>query len=291
MWPPTNAVNPTGMMYGLSTAPKGPDGEYIVDNYLGSGYRIVAIATEFPDGDQSHRHEYIPWTFGTAMQTWGTGSGPWMVKYHNVSQVFWRLVELYTPAAVLTFSRDKSDIVWAFETLVRNNSNGFTDGPLGKGDRWKSSVGEFPYVGGAEDDPAAAPGRPNAGRPPILNSPPDTNIDASTGPGGASSQRGVQADSRTLIRNVASALGAAFPTTVLRTAELDDMGIYPDNFVSAYVGYHAVWYQSFKPSTCKFAFHTHVGYELPLNVCQRALCIQLATTITALGGTVALPCP
>ena len=56
-------------------------------------------------------------------------------------------------------------------------------------------------------------------------------------------------------------------------------------------GYHAVWYQNYKPSTCKYGFHTHVGYALSLDVCKRALCIQLVTTIKELGGNPTKPCP
>lgn len=53
----------------------GPDGEFIIENYKGSGCRIVAIATLFPDGDQFGRHEYIPWQSGDEPQEWGTGTG------------------------------------------------------------------------------------------------------------------------------------------------------------------------------------------------------------------------
>ena len=47
-WPPTNIERPDGMLRQFRSMTKGQLGEYIIDNYEGSHYRIVTLATEFP---------------------------------------------------------------------------------------------------------------------------------------------------------------------------------------------------------------------------------------------------
>jgi hypothetical protein len=259
------------MMYGLTGGERGPDGEYIVNNYFGSEYRVVIIATEFPGGDP----EYRP---GVNV-AWGPGVGPWVVKYREVAETFWRLVERYQPVSLQTFTRDSNGIKWLFETAVRNNAN------VPANRRWSEAFGQYPFVGGDiisdPPDPASAPGRPNEGRSPIGSDPPDTTFPACVADLGLTGVRQVSNDTKTLITTISNALRAAFPSSVL-VPEESTMGNPPDNFVSAYVGYLAVWYQAYAPQTCRFAFHTHVQYGLSLEVCQRALCVQLATTIIAL---------
>jgi hypothetical protein len=234
----------------------------------------------------ARHHAYDP----AEDQTWGTGTGNWPVKYHEVSTTFWKLVERHDPVAILTFTRDAWSFEWLFELGVRNNKNALSDGPPPfRGDKWKSAAGQWPYIGGAANDPAKAAGRPNQPNAPIPNNPPDTTIAACTSDADTNGKRSISVGSAALVTQIKADLLAAFPMGPLVTGD-SEMGNYPDNYVSSFVGYHAVWYQSFKPTKCLYAFHTHVGYKLSLADCKKAFCIQLVATIKKLGGTVTQPC-
>ncbi|MDX2065852.1 MAG: hypothetical protein SFX74_08940, partial [Fimbriimonadaceae bacterium] len=167
---------------------------------------------------------------------------------------------------------------WEFETAVRNNQN------LGPNNRWalldygSSGSSGLPFIGGEPADPARAPGRPNAGRSPFPPYPPDCSITASTESRPNDGRRFINAASEQLKDIITMRLTARFVPSELRPTT-SEMGLHPDDFVSSYVGYLAVWYQTSRSIICKIAFHTHVCFGISLGVCQEAFKIQLDETI------------
>ncbi|MDX2064426.1 MAG: hypothetical protein SFX74_01655 [Fimbriimonadaceae bacterium] len=246
----------------------------MIANYNGTGCRIVIMATTF----DAALGNYNPGddTF------WGPGLGAWPVRYRPVATTFWRLVDRYTPTAVLTFTRSGPGQAWEFETAVRNNQN------LGPNNRWalldngSSGSSGLPFIGGEPADPARAPGRPNAGLYPAYPFPPDLTYYVSTEERPDEGVLAINPESLSLQRAIKFALINAFPQGIVPAES--QMGISPDNFVSAYVGYLAVWYQRSRPSTCRIAFHTHVCFGITLPICKEAFRLQLQLTIERLNS-------
>ncbi|HUY88540.1 MAG TPA: galactosyltransferase-related protein, partial [Pirellulales bacterium] len=251
-WPPTNSEQPNGMLNQFKSAAIGTLGEYIIDNYDNTGYGIVTIATEFPG-----KGNYVP----GQDKNWGGGAGAWQVDYPLTSDTFWKLMKKYTPIAVMTTSRRKKEKTWLLEIGSTN---------LKRSD-WEVSPpwnqGRPPYIGGSATDPAKLMG-PNAGHGPVDGEPPDaTEV--------AGFEREASAATKGLQTTIKAALAAKFAA-----ADLDPQiatvvqGTAPDNYVSAYAGYHAVWYDAWKDS-CKAGWHTHVDYDITLANATKAIKIQL----------------
>src|SRR5690606_13124096 len=96
-WPPTNIEQPDGMLNQFKSTKRGTLGEYIIDDYEDTGYTIVTIATEFPG-----QGGYTP----GVNKDWKGGMGFWQVDYLLTSYTFWKLMDKYTPIAVMTTSRN-----------------------------------------------------------------------------------------------------------------------------------------------------------------------------------------
>ncbi|MBS1703276.1 MAG: hypothetical protein JST12_16550 [Armatimonadetes bacterium] len=265
-------MNPDGLLKALATSAtkRGSLGEYITENYNNSGYTVVALGTEFPCGDQNGGHTYIPWVSG-AFQSWGDGIGPWVVEYHTTSVNFWNLVQLYNPVAVMTFSRSNNDNDWILEKIVSNLPH----------NSWSTDfASKQPDIGGDCSDPAKMATRPNAPNNPITNNPPDTTTSAFVASGNPTGTRTVPAAVFTLQQSIATALTTQFPGGQVVPVTGHQMGVDPgDQYVSAYTGYLATWYQSAYSASCKAGFHTHVGFAITLANAQAAFATQLTTLI------------
>lgn len=293
MWPPTNAGQNQGMLYWLATLPGAygrlgsPWHETTVPNFLGSGFTVVVIAAEFPDGDQFFNDEYYAGT----EQNWGTGVGAWSVVYKQVSETFWDVVDHYEPDAILSFTRSLNNKNWELENVVRNNSwNRWWEQSFSKSNGAFAGTSGKPFVGGEFDDPATLVSRPNHGLDPKTGYPPDATLDATDNDTSTAGIRVVSLPTIVLMAQIKQTLELSFNSSQLNVI-YSQMGNAPDNFVSAFVGYQSVWYSGLTSNDCNIGFHTHVGYNLPLSTCRRALCAQLTQTVIALGGIPNQPCP
>jgi hypothetical protein len=194
---------------------------------------------------------------------WGTGAGDWQVLYHKTSSMFWNLVEAHNPVAIMTFSRGYAPpstlATWLLEKGATNLPNA----------TWiLDDNNNRPYVGGGLDDFAAQAGRPNASHSPTSGNPPDTTL--------------TENDARLVVSGVLDAIQTAVSATdvVTCTIDSDNMGINTgDQFVSAYIGYHGVWYQQFVDN-CQVAFHTHVATNICTDNALTAFRAQLNALIT-----------
>lgn len=239
------------MLNQFKSGASGPLGEYIIDDYNGTGYRIVTIATKFPD-----KGNYV----SGQNKDWGGGAGSWQVDYPLTSSTFWNLMKVYTPIAAMTTSRRENAKTWLLEIGSTNL----------KRDDWGLlawNVGRRPYIGGSNADPAQALG-PNAGHGPKPGYPPDATENAGF-------PRKISAAVKTLQTRIKKALNEEFTPNQL-VADMAEVvqGTAPDNYVSAYAGYHAVWYDAWKDS-CKAGWHTHVDYNITLANAAKAIKIQL----------------
>jgi hypothetical protein len=233
---------------------------------------VVLIATTFTG-------TYTPGT-DTA---WGIGGGQWTVNYQQVSTTFWPLTKFYAPVAVLTFSRWLGTNEWVFETVARNDIQADWD------NQPPYEYAGTPYAGGDPNDPAHLNGGPNSNGGSVTDNPPDRNYPAYSGTDTANNVRPMSSMSDTLMAIVTrNILAANIGVSPVQGDTAGTLG--GNNFVSAFVAYHAIWYQSFAFQSCQIGFHTHVGYSLTLAQCQEALCIQLQAAINLLGGSVTQPC-
>jgi hypothetical protein len=257
VWPPTNIASPDGIL-----APWAPR----VENYLGTGYDVVAVATEFPAGPLG--------TTGVGDRTrpyWGAGTGDITVDYRHTSQRFWRLVAEHKPVAIMSFSRNTPDRQWVLELGALN---------LPQAD-WKTEItyvdadgeprlGLFPepFAGGGKQDYS-----PFRGGGVADGLPPDCSVPAGFG------------RESTLPRDqISSALRVAFsPSQIEPVIGENFTRVGP--FVSGYMAYHVSWHAALSTETahpCLAAGHTHVGIDVDVADGRRAVEIQLETLITYL---------
>ena len=252
-WPPTNIEIPNGMLKQFKSNKKGALGEFIIDNYKGTGYRIVTIATTFPDGEVNG--------------SWGRGKeeGKWTVDYPDTSTAFWSLMKKYEPKAVMTTSRNAANKKWVLEIGAKNLAR----------DDWALlpwNVGRKPFIGGGAGDPASAAGLPNAGRTPKQGHPPDATRDAGTVVPVSAATTAVQ-------NAVIAKLNAEFNQNQLEAVkDPAAQGVAPDDYVSAFAGYHAVWYDAWS-SKCKVGWHTHVDGNITVANATEAMKLQLEELI------------
>lgn len=249
------------MLNQFKSAKKGALGEYIIENYKGTGYRIVTIATEFPDTEEPD---------------WGRGVGSWTVDYPDTSATFWSLMKKYKPIAVMTTSRNKATKKWVLEIGAKNLPQdewyvGFT---------W--NMGRPPHIGGAMGDPAKAPGLPNAGLEPKEDggNPPDATRDQDTQE--SDTGRDVTADVSDIQDLIIAKLNGEEdgfdPDDLFAEKDIDYQGIGNDSYVSAFTGYHAVWYDHWSKS-CKAGWHTHVDSGITTPNASKAIKLQLEVLI------------
>ena len=250
-----NIETPVGMLNQFKPATVGALGEYIVDNYNNTVYKLVTIASTFP---------------GKVEPNWGRGTGKWKVDYLDTSTTFWSLMKTYTPIAVMTTSRNAANKDWVLEIGAKN---------LAQGDwlllGW--NVGRPPYIGGAANDPDSAAGLPNAGRMPQDNNPPDATraADVNTGNTG----RAVSANSSAIQQLIITKLTASFaPADLAPKLDTEFQGIALDNYVSGFAGYHAVWYDAWS-DVCKAAWHTHVDSGITVTNASTVIELQLEVLI------------
>ncbi len=265
-WPPTNIERPDGMLRQFRSMTKGQLGEYIIDNYEGSHYRIVTLATEFPGQTGAVCERVGPFApCDTRAQVWGGGMGFWQVDYPLTSYAFWNLMVKYRPIALMTTSRASPDKIWTLEI-------GATNLPQNSWAILPWNLGRPPYIGGSDIDPAAAPGLPNAHGFPRIGDPPDTTHVQNYQLNATDAVKALQV-------GIVNVLNARFPRADL-TAEQKRVvqGPPPDNYVSSFAGYHAVWYNTWSPA-CKAGWHTHVGFGMTTATAARAIRLQLLALI------------
>ena len=74
----------------------------------------------------------------------------------------------------------------------------------------------------------------------------------------------------------------AFPVTLIgpwiEAENMDLQGVGNDSYVSAFAGYHAVWYTDFSPR-CKAGWHTHVSLSINETDATQAMKLQLGDLI------------
>jgi hypothetical protein len=243
------------MLNQFKSATTGDKGEYIIENWNGTDYKLVTIATRFP---------------GRVEPNWGRGTGSWTVDYLDTSSTFWSLMKKYEPIAVMTTSRNEDGKKWVLEIGAKN---------LARADwtllAW--NVGRPPYIGGGPGDPASADGLPNANLMPRAGDPPDATraADAKAGAGG----RNVTANVTAIQNAIITKLDAEFAAADLKAQKDTELqGKAPDDYVSAFAGYHAVWYDAWKDS-CKAGWHTHVDSGITVANASKAIKLQLEVLI------------
>jgi hypothetical protein len=199
--------------------------------------------------------------------------GFWQVDYPLTSYTFWNMMVRYTPIAVMTTSRAADDKIWLLEI-------GSTNLPQ---DAWAIApwnTGRPPYIGGSNIDPAAGPGLPNAGRAPGAGSPPDATRAALTALRATPAVIGP----RGLQIRIITILNRSIPAADLTAQQAPGVqGTAPDNYVSAFAGYHAVWYLRWN-ATCKAGWHTHVGSQITPATATTAIRLQLLELIAWLNN-------
>ncbi|MEM9007440.1 MAG: hypothetical protein AAGE59_28435 [Cyanobacteria bacterium P01_F01_bin.86] len=243
-WPPTNTEQPDGMLNQFKSSKRGTLGEYIIENYKDTGYRLVTIATEFPDNVEP-------------TSNWGGGTGFWTVDYPLTSYTFWKLMKAYTPCALMTTSRNTSDKRWVMEI-------GATNLPRNSWTILSWNQDRPPYIGGSDSDPAL----PNAGCNSKRGNPPDATVNQNT-------IRYVTAEVSVLQQIIINVLNKKFTAEQLVSEkDTEVQGTGSDSYVSAFVGYHAVWYNAWS-AACRVGWHTHVGFEMTAETASKAIKLQL----------------
>ena len=172
----------------------------------------------------------------------------------------------YQPISVMTTSRNTANKAWVLEIGAKN---------LAQAD-WNVTtawnVGRPPFIGGSENDPASAPGLPNAGHVPMDGGPPNATDDKD-------SEIKVTGDVEEIQDLIIAKLDNEFAATQLKAVkDMEVQGTFPDNYVSAFAGYHAVWYNQWKLS-CKAGWHTHVDYGITVANATKAMKLQLEVLI------------
>jgi hypothetical protein len=243
------------MLNQFKSATQGTLGEYIIENYNDSGYKLVTIATRFP---------------GKQEPNWGRGVGSWTVDYLDTSATFWSLMKKYEPIAVMTTSRNEDQNKWVLEIGARNLAR----------DDWRLltwNQNRPPYIGAGTGDPASAPGLPNAGLTPKDGDPPDATraADAKTGTTGRGVSNYVSAIQLLIIGKLNSEFAEA-DLKAEKDTELQGSGF--DDYVSAFAGYHAVWYADWSDS-CRAGWHTHVDSGISTANASKAIKLQLEVLI------------
>lgn len=246
-------------------------------------YRIVAISPSFnapigtyPAGPQNPAPGPYDW--------WSKGGGPITVDYQDTSKKFWMYVAKYRPIAIMSFSLANDNVNWNLEPVGINWGQSdwqatkvcATRKFIGYWDLqnvFKRDVFSTPFIGGARNDPSPYKGQ---GAIPGNGNPPDRSLPA--GP-----LLGTRAATIPLAA-IKAALTAHFPATTLNPTSVAEAG----QFVSGFMCYHVVWYQSWSTThlppaqQCKMAGHTHVGMQISAADATQAAKIQLDTLIDSL---------
>ncbi len=260
-WPPTNGEDPLGMLYqfmsGLEEPTQGAHGEWVIDDYRHTGYRVVMIAPKFPL---------------LVGPDWGRGQGQWTVDYPDTSKVFWELMQQYNPVAVMTTSRYYNTKEWVLEIGAKNLGN--TNWTM-----FSWNQGRPPFMGGATNDPARVAGRPNAGLNTIVDAPPDATRAADPTTDDVIGLK-ISANVEDIHLKVIDKLKLHFSEADLKPKPNGQFqGVNPDDrYVSAFAGYHALWYDAWKPS-CRAGWHTHVGFGISVADASEAIKLQLDVMI------------
>lgn len=179
-------------------------------------------------------------------------------------------MDKYTPIAVMTTSRNDAAKEWVLEIGAKNLARlGWLLLP------W--NTGRRPYVGGSDIDPAKLWG-PNAGHGPKAGDPPDATR-AADPVAGAKVGRAITGDVDDIQKAIIAKLNAVFAPAALKARQdAEFQGIAPDNYVSAFAGYHAVWYDA-SAASCKAGWHTHVDFGITVANASTAMKLQLEELI------------
>ncbi len=193
------------------------------------------------------------------------------MDYQDTSTVFWGMMNKYKPIAVMTTSRNRNDKVWILEIGAKN---------LAQAD-WlllPFNAGRMPFIGGGPGDPASAAGLPNAGLMAKAGNPPDATRNADP-LSGALNGLGLTDNAKAIQQLIINEFNATFAPGDLRPAlDTEYQGVPPDNYVSGFAGYHALWYNVWSNS-CKAGWHTHVGSNITVANASAAIKLQLEVLI------------
>lgn len=256
-----------------------------VNNFNQSGYDVIAIATNFPNGIIGHSLGGAPF--------WGSGTGTITVNYPQTSAAFWAIVQSLNPIAIMSFSRGDPGNGWVLEYGPRNLAQGDWTPSLDYIDNGGTQTFFFgvPPVGGTIGGVQQDTAPPNAGKPAIA---PDYPPDAT----GSTATLRASNLPRDAIKHALDF--AVPPINVTASKNLQPMTDDPDNrFVSSYMAYHVAWYRDYStfPGSswggpiCKAAGHTHVGIDLfnDIPTAKRAVLIQLKQLIIWLDKPKSVP--
>lgn len=99
-WPPSN-----NMLRPWSPNPSQNPGGWVGENWNNSGYNVISYFPEYP---------------GRTGSPWGKGEGDFEVDYQDTSADFWRITDQIKPVAIISFSRENSNVGWQLEGGNRN---------------------------------------------------------------------------------------------------------------------------------------------------------------------------
>jgi hypothetical protein len=215
-WPPTNE-----MLRQWSTNPdQNPDG-WTGENWRDHGYDVYAFFPEFPpDGDPTNDQIGEPGAVGSA-------DSDLQVDYQDTSADFWRIVDAYEPAILITTSRG-GQIGWELEAVEGGHDGGTRD----PAQDW-SSDGYGPEL------------RPT-----------QASVDPRSWAGMSAYRQGSQLPSQLPLEAIReAALGLN-----LTSVEID-LGT-SGNFLSGFLALHGLLYNADAAHSVA-AGHIHVGFGLP----------------------------
>lgn len=243
-WPPTNE-----MLRRFSTNPLQNRAGWIGEDWEQLGFDVYAHFPEFPPGWGPAEGRGVHGS--SSPRPWGVGD--FEVDYRRTWNDFERLVRLYQPAAIVTFSRGKRGSLWYPEPACRRWRLPGEAGPPG--------VGE--YISDRRE-----PGFPIG--LPICDQPPGT-VHHSTLPMEA------------IVHAVTKATNGRVQAFV---PPMDESFDYGGAYLSGFIGLLGTSHQHRTPA-CLAAGHVHVGIDTPVEDARLAAEATVRAVIADIGPRVA----
>lgn len=243
-WPPTNE-----MLRPWSTnAEQNPDG-WVGENWRGLGWDVMAFFPEFPpDGDPTN---------DAIGQDGAVGSPDFdlRVDYQATSADFWRIVDTWRPAIIITTSRG-GDIGWEVEAIEGGHG---TDNAGDPSRDWSSDQH------GAETFPT------------------QRTIDPRSWDAISTHRQGATVDTGLPVAAIVDATSALGITDVV--VDPNTSG----DFLSGFLGLHGIYYQQSTAGVLAGG-HIHVGFGLPVEDASMLMEATLEAVLLAHPADTA-PCP